>query len=221
MLYRILLFSVKINMTLEYTCLENLKVRGAWRATVHRVAKSWTRLKQFGMHKRISVVAVWRVDFRGHEWNLRDKEWSDFFRHDDVDQGEWQGDEQTGGFQILHRGSAVEFVDGLNVVYTGKRGTRGEWASLWEGGWGAQGWTGSSWRYLRKRGQRIPAGRETCRPGLRRRMGNSPSTRKQFLTLLGSFASRVNFWCIALFCILCQSCNHVIYTSVWTLFSPT
>ena len=27
-----------------------LKDKGAWRSTVHRVAKSWTRLKQLGMH---------------------------------------------------------------------------------------------------------------------------------------------------------------------------
>ena len=31
---------------LQYSCLENLMDRGAWRATVHRVAKSWTWLKQ-------------------------------------------------------------------------------------------------------------------------------------------------------------------------------
>ena len=30
---------------LQYSCLENPMDRGAWRATVHRVAKSWTRLK--------------------------------------------------------------------------------------------------------------------------------------------------------------------------------
>ena len=30
---------------LEYSCLENSKDRGAWQATVHRVAKSQTRLK--------------------------------------------------------------------------------------------------------------------------------------------------------------------------------
>ena len=29
---------------LQYSCLENPTDRGAWRATVHRVAKSWTRL---------------------------------------------------------------------------------------------------------------------------------------------------------------------------------
>ena len=35
---------------LQYSCLENAMDRGAWRATVHRVAQSWTRLKQLGMH---------------------------------------------------------------------------------------------------------------------------------------------------------------------------
>ena len=28
--------------TLQYSCLENPVDRGAWQATVHRVAKSWT-----------------------------------------------------------------------------------------------------------------------------------------------------------------------------------
>ena len=31
---------------LQYSCLENPTVRGAWRATVPRVAKSWTQLKR-------------------------------------------------------------------------------------------------------------------------------------------------------------------------------
>ena len=30
------------NNPLQYSCLENPVDRGAWRATVHRVAKSWT-----------------------------------------------------------------------------------------------------------------------------------------------------------------------------------
>ena len=30
---------------LQYSCLDNPKDRGAWQATIHRVAKSWTRLK--------------------------------------------------------------------------------------------------------------------------------------------------------------------------------
>ena len=29
---------------LQYSCLENLMVRGAWWATVHGVTKSWTQL---------------------------------------------------------------------------------------------------------------------------------------------------------------------------------
>ena len=35
---------------LQYFCLEKPTDRGAWRATVHRVAKSRTRLKQLSMH---------------------------------------------------------------------------------------------------------------------------------------------------------------------------
>ena len=31
---------------IQYSCLENPMNGGAWRATVHRVAKNWTRLKQ-------------------------------------------------------------------------------------------------------------------------------------------------------------------------------
>ena len=34
---------------LQYSCLENPMDRGAWRAAVHRVAQSWTRLKRFSM----------------------------------------------------------------------------------------------------------------------------------------------------------------------------
>ena len=34
---------------LQYSCLENPMDRGAWRATVHRVTKSWTRQKQLSM----------------------------------------------------------------------------------------------------------------------------------------------------------------------------
>ena len=38
---------------LQYSCLENPTDRGAWLATVHRVAKSWTRLKRLSTHARI------------------------------------------------------------------------------------------------------------------------------------------------------------------------
>ena len=39
---------------LQYSCLENSMDRGAWRATVHSIAKSWTRLKRLTMHARMS-----------------------------------------------------------------------------------------------------------------------------------------------------------------------
>ena len=35
---------------LQYSCLENPMDREAWRAMVHRVAKSQTQLKQLSMH---------------------------------------------------------------------------------------------------------------------------------------------------------------------------
>ena len=35
--------------TLQYSCLENPMERGAWWATVHEVANSWTQLKQLCM----------------------------------------------------------------------------------------------------------------------------------------------------------------------------
>ena len=35
---------------IQYSCLENPMDRGAWWATVHRVAKSQTQLKQLSMH---------------------------------------------------------------------------------------------------------------------------------------------------------------------------
>ena len=36
--------------SLQYSCLENTMDRGAWWATVHGVAKSWTWLKQLSRH---------------------------------------------------------------------------------------------------------------------------------------------------------------------------
>ena len=36
--------------TLQYSCLENSRDRGAWQATVHGIAQCWTRLKWPSMH---------------------------------------------------------------------------------------------------------------------------------------------------------------------------
>ena len=38
---------------LQFSCLENPMDRGAWRAAVHWIAKSWTGLKQLSVHARI------------------------------------------------------------------------------------------------------------------------------------------------------------------------
>ena len=44
---------------LQYSCLENPMDRGAWWATVHRVAKSWTRLKRLSTHTHGSNGCKW------------------------------------------------------------------------------------------------------------------------------------------------------------------
>ena len=43
---------------LQYSCLENPMDRGAWQATVHRVAKNWTRLKTFSRKKSNKSLSV-------------------------------------------------------------------------------------------------------------------------------------------------------------------
>ena len=40
---------------LQHSCLENLMDRGAWRATVHRVTKSRTQLKELSTHTCILI----------------------------------------------------------------------------------------------------------------------------------------------------------------------
>ena len=42
---------------LQYSCLENSMDRGAWQATVHGVAKSWTWLNDFHFHFRLYYFA--------------------------------------------------------------------------------------------------------------------------------------------------------------------
>ena len=50
------------NNPLQYSCLENLTDRGAWRATVQRFAES-TRLKQLSTHTQlylgVYICGVW------------------------------------------------------------------------------------------------------------------------------------------------------------------
>ena len=54
---------------LQYSCLENPMDRGAPRATVHRVAKSWTQLKQLSAHSHTRILLfscnLWPMGFAG------------------------------------------------------------------------------------------------------------------------------------------------------------
>ena len=42
-------FKVRHGNPLQYYCLENPIDRGAWKVMVHRVAESWTQLKQISI----------------------------------------------------------------------------------------------------------------------------------------------------------------------------
>ena len=42
--------------SLQYSCLENPMDRGAWQATAHGVAKSWTELKQLSTHSSFREI---------------------------------------------------------------------------------------------------------------------------------------------------------------------
>ena len=61
----------------QYSCLENLMDRGAWWATVHRVAKSWTWLKRLNAHTHRQNQREWSPGLISphhqgkHFWNLR------------------------------------------------------------------------------------------------------------------------------------------------------
>ena len=51
---------------LQYSCLENPTDRGAWRDGVHRVAHSWTRMKQLSTQACVpSLLAVLYNDNHG------------------------------------------------------------------------------------------------------------------------------------------------------------
>ena len=58
---------------LQYSCLENPMDRGAWWATAHRVAKSWTQLKQlsaFGMWD-LPPLGITPMPPRLRAWSLK------------------------------------------------------------------------------------------------------------------------------------------------------
>ena len=65
---------------LQYSCLENLMDRGAWKAAVHGVAEGWTRLSDFtftfhflALEKEMathSSVLAWRIPGTGEPGRL-------------------------------------------------------------------------------------------------------------------------------------------------------
>ena len=54
---------------IQYSCLENPTDRGAWRATVHKVKKSWTRLSNQAQSRAKSVYMVTAVICS--KWRIR------------------------------------------------------------------------------------------------------------------------------------------------------
>ena len=50
---------------LQYSCLENPMDRGVWWATVHGIAKSWTRLMDIHIHRASRSVPVCEEGWHG------------------------------------------------------------------------------------------------------------------------------------------------------------
>ena len=57
---------------LQYSCLEDPMDRGVWRASVHRVSKSRTRLKRLSMHTHITEICKynWTTTLMGNDMLL-------------------------------------------------------------------------------------------------------------------------------------------------------
>ena len=59
---------------LQYSCLENPRDRGAWRAAVYGVAQSWTRLKRLSSSSSFSISLSneysWLISFRINWFDL-------------------------------------------------------------------------------------------------------------------------------------------------------
>ena len=51
---------------LQYCCLENCMNRGTWRPRVHRISKSWARLKGLSMHTHICYTFKYKSPGEGN-----------------------------------------------------------------------------------------------------------------------------------------------------------
>ena len=58
---------------LQYSCLGNPMERGAWRATVHRVANSWTCQSTEHTHTNLKCQDLWTGHSRG--WSIHTETW--------------------------------------------------------------------------------------------------------------------------------------------------
>ena len=56
---------------LQYSCLQNSMDKGAWRATVHGVTKSWTRLNEHTPTERVCLRDQPPVNLVGAEFLVR------------------------------------------------------------------------------------------------------------------------------------------------------
>ena len=89
---------------LRYSCLENPMDRGAWRAVVHGVAKSWTWLKQLSISIMSVIMSIMSVSGLSRIWELcAPGDWSEVthepsppaqYLHECTDQhiGNWFGE---------------------------------------------------------------------------------------------------------------------------------
>ena len=58
---------------LQCYCLQNPMDREAWQATVHRVEKSWTQLKQLGTRARGYIYILYSIHYTLHIYPYKEK----------------------------------------------------------------------------------------------------------------------------------------------------
>ena len=84
---------------LQYSCLQTPTDRGAWRATVHGFARSWTRLSDFTFTFIVArgiLVPWWGIKLMPPEvesWNLAHQRspWFNFFWSSKIKYQGWEG----------------------------------------------------------------------------------------------------------------------------------
>ena len=74
---------------LQYSCLENPVGRGAWWATVHRVAQSWTQLKRLSSSssKQVGPKSFGTAEATISKVKRQPSEWEKIIGNETTDQG--------------------------------------------------------------------------------------------------------------------------------------